>query len=284
MLAGALAFLNTAANLRATPNNQEYRRVTDSAAEKDAIKILAQVVENDRRKILDVTPTANTDIAAFVIHVEEVSMQNSGIAQNRAEVEPIIAHYGGLDKVGETNWYKAYAYVDFYSSCLPFPKTTQMMPSVQDYINSVANRGEVNMQSIVKAFGGDLHSILRISRFPYFLVPKNKFTADNPSKPEAGRPAKVRFLDTDNYSYGVFLGTYELKEFMVQGKYEKLPSARRLTQGDPEAMRASIERGDFDKPAEAAPAAKKAALVNPQRPAKKTPGKTPDRERINTTR
>ena len=47
----------------------------------------------------------------------------------------------------------------------------------------------------------DVQSISRVSRFPYFLG-----RADRCDAPQVGQTVKVKYLDDDNFSYGVYIG------------------------------------------------------------------------------
>ena len=258
-------------NFTRSGNNIKYDRVTDTDNSKDPFRILAEIVENDRRRILDVTPDANTDISAFIIHVEEVTAFNSSVTQNVDEIGPAWGYFRDAPMTENTTWYKAYGYVDFYSSCLPFPKTTLMNQEVQKRLASMKSRTQIDVNALLKAFDGDLHSILRISRFPYFLVPKSQIGPGMIAGPEPGRPARVKFIDTDNYSYGVFLGSYSLKETTVGGEKVKLaPTPLIAPGGDAEKIRREIDNNTFDKSTEQAKQVKRDLSAKKSTPIPKT--------------
>ena len=268
---GNHTLIKQTSNLTRAGNNIKYDRVTDTDNSKDPFRILAEIVENDRRRILDVTPDANTDISAFIIHVEEVTAFNSSVTQNVDEIGPAWGYFRDAPMTQNTTWYKAYGYVDFYSSCLPFPKTTLMNQEVQKRLASMKSRAQIDVNALLKAFDGDLHSILRISRFPYFLVPKSQIGPGAIAGPEPGRPARVRFIDTDNYSYGVFLGSYSLKETTVGGEKVKLaPTPLIAPGGDAEKIRREIDNNTFDKSAEQAKEVKKELSAKKAKPIPKS--------------
>jgi len=190
-------------NLLAPQNLRKYNELENSANNKDPIRLWDELLELNRLESLDVIPKAGKEIYAFIIHTREVSIRNSGVAnKDLASIDPAFGYYGKDDPNGTTKkWIKAHGYVDFYSSCLPFPE--ESLIGKQDLIE--LHKGKSGSAWYPELLL-DAWSIERISRFPYFLVPvKNTGSGKPQDLPTVGTMAVVKFLDSDNFSYGVFL-------------------------------------------------------------------------------
>ena len=228
--------LQSQSNLK-TPDSKTYSLFEERAlANVGAKSLIERQLEANRRIALDILPKPGDIILAYIIHVEKISITNSGLSTTSNDYDPALGYFGKSSSSSQKQmWYKAYGFVDFYSSCLPFPEITQ---ADQMHL-SKALKGVTDP---VKLLGA--HSMLRISRFPYFLVPENAVASWTGGVPEVGSVAQVKFLDNDNFSYGVLVGLAHESPLTPKEESKKQTHAQQRPLGAPANARENLERGN----------------------------------------
>tara|TARA_X000001388_G_C2206361_1_gene113258 strand:- start:251 stop:931 length:681 start_codon:yes stop_codon:yes gene_type:complete len=189
-------------NITAPANIKKYNELNNESRAKDPIRLWDELLELNRLESIDVIPKAGKEIYAFIIHTREVTVGNTGIAnKDLMSIDPAMGYFGKEDPNHVTKkWLKAYGYVDFYSSCLPFPENN-LIGKQEIVAEHKGTKGGAWYPELLL----DAWDISRISRFPYFLVPVDNSSGKSQDLPSPGRMAVVKFIDNDNFSYGVFL-------------------------------------------------------------------------------
>ena len=225
--------LQSQSNLK-TPNAKDYELFANRDGTMGFKSLLQRQVEANRRIALDILPKPGDIILAYIVHVEKVNISNSGLSTTSNDYDPVLGYFGKDSSSSQKQtWFKAYAFVDFYSSCLPFPEITQA-----DKMHlSKALKGVTDP---VKLLGP--HSMLRISRFPYFLVPEFAVTSWAGGVPKIGDVAQVKFLDNDNFSYGVLVGLATESTIDTGATRKEKRHAQQRPLGAPSNARENLEK------------------------------------------
>ena len=150
---------------------------------RDPLFNIYEAVNKLRDKSISFVPRANEELSAVVLAIDMVTNADPGVRTTAAGDNKAVGTNSGTDKTPQ-RWYKCYCIVDFYTACLPLPKEAPLPPA-----HPAGN-----------IYPGP-HSTVRASRFPYFLGREDRVAA-----PQIGQTVKVKYLDDDNFSYGVYLG------------------------------------------------------------------------------
>lgn len=224
--------LQSQSNLK-TPDTKTYELFDNKDGSLGLTSLIQRQVEANRRIALDILPKPGDIILAYVVHVEKINISNSGLSMTSNDYDPALGYFGKDSASSQKqSWYKAYAFVDFYSSCLPFPEITQadkthLMKSMKGVTDPVKLLGP--------------HSMLRISRFPYFLAPESAVTSWAGGVPKVGAVAQVKFLDNDNFSYGVLVGLATESTVSTEASPEKKTHSQQRPLGAPANARETLE-------------------------------------------
>jgi hypothetical protein len=175
----------------------------------DPLSNIYEAIDKMRERTISFIPKANAEINAIVLHVETVTNADPAVRTTAAGSNKAVGTHPGTDKTPQ-RWFKCYCIVDFYTSCLPLPLMGPMPPidtssmkqcEIETRAKSVGlSVADYKNRATIASYP-DIQSILRVSRFPYFLG-----RADRVEAPQVGQTIKVKYLDDDNFSYGVYIG------------------------------------------------------------------------------